>query len=190
MKLQLKKLGNKSGFTLAEFLVAMTLTGVVMAAVYSAYMSQKKSYEIQSDTAAVQQNLRAAMYYIQREVRMAGYNPRGTASVGFTNISSSTQNNISFSWDANENGTYDTATELISYRYNATSNTLERQVGTSGWQVVAEKITGANFTFLDASGNPTAVASNVRSVNIALTASEGTHTRQLTCEVVCRNIGL
>ncbi len=185
-----KKLNDGSGFTLAELLVAMTITGVLMAAIYSAYMSQKKSYKIQSDTAAVQQNLRAAMYYLQREVRMAGYNPRGTASVGFTNISSSTQSNISFSWDANENGTYDAATELISYRYNAGIGTLERQVGTSGWQVVAEKITGASFTFLDSSGNPTMIAGNVRSVNIALTASEGTHSRQLSCEVVCRNIGL
>ncbi|MBN1907686.1 MAG: prepilin-type N-terminal cleavage/methylation domain-containing protein, partial [Deltaproteobacteria bacterium] len=60
------------GFTLVELLIAMAIAGVVMAGVYSAYSSQQRSYLAQEQVAAVQQNLRVAMYFMEREIRMAG----------------------------------------------------------------------------------------------------------------------
>jgi len=68
-------LNNKKAFTLIELLLALAISGVVMAGVYSAYYSQQKSYITQEQVAAMQQNLRAAMYIIQREIRMAGCDP-------------------------------------------------------------------------------------------------------------------
>lgn len=68
-------MGRKNGFTLIELLVTIAITGVVMAGVYAAYYSQQKSYRTQEEIAAVQQNLRAAMTMMGREIRMAGYDP-------------------------------------------------------------------------------------------------------------------
>ncbi|UCF72314.1 MAG: prepilin-type N-terminal cleavage/methylation domain-containing protein, partial [Deltaproteobacteria bacterium] len=65
-------LHNRKAFTLAELLVAMVVVGVVMAAIVSTYYSQQKSYVAQEQVAAMQQNLRAAMFYMEREIRMAG----------------------------------------------------------------------------------------------------------------------
>ena len=71
-----------SGFTLIEILVALALTGIVLGAIYAAYQSQHKTYITQESVAEMQQNLRAAMYLMVREIRMAGYDPRGTAGAG------------------------------------------------------------------------------------------------------------
>ncbi len=50
------------GFTLTELLVAMGISGIVMASTYSVYHSHQKSHVAQEQDVAMQQNLRAAMY--------------------------------------------------------------------------------------------------------------------------------
>ena len=67
------------GFTLVEILVAIAIAGVVMAGIYSAYSSQQRSYIVQEQVAGMQQNLRASMDLMEREIRMAGYDPTGCA---------------------------------------------------------------------------------------------------------------
>jgi type IV pilus assembly protein PilW len=68
-------MGREKGFTLIELLVTIAIAGVVMAGVWAAYYTQQKSYRNQEEIAAVQQNLRAAMTLMGREIRMAGYDP-------------------------------------------------------------------------------------------------------------------
>jgi len=79
-------LNNKKAFTLIELLIAMAISGFVMAGIYSAYYSQQKSYVTQEQVAAMQQNLRAAMYIMGREIRMAGYDPTDSGNFGITDI--------------------------------------------------------------------------------------------------------
>ena len=66
------------GFTLVELLVAIFVSAIIMTAVYAAYNSQNKSYVIQEEVAALQQNLRAAMFYMSNQIREAGCNPTQT----------------------------------------------------------------------------------------------------------------
>jgi prepilin-type N-terminal cleavage/methylation domain-containing protein len=67
-----KKLTNK-GFTIVELLVAMTISLVVIAAITYTFKSQQDSYIIQTQVSSMQQNLRAAMYMLTRDIQMAGY---------------------------------------------------------------------------------------------------------------------
>jgi len=67
------RLNKKKGFTLIELLIAMALSGIVISAIYTLYISQNKSYAIQEQIAEMQQNARVAMDMIIRDVRMAGY---------------------------------------------------------------------------------------------------------------------
>ncbi len=53
---------SNQGFTLLELVVAMALVGIIMAGVYATYFSQQKSYLVQDQVAAMQQNLRAGMF--------------------------------------------------------------------------------------------------------------------------------
>jgi len=61
----------------------MAITLVVMAGVYKVYVTQQDSYLLQEQVAEMQQNARTAKYIITREIRMAGYDPFGTAGARF-----------------------------------------------------------------------------------------------------------
>jgi len=67
-----KTLTNQ-GFTLVELMVAMAISLVVMGAIFLTFKSQQDSYIIQDQLTATQQNLRAAMYMLTRDIQMAGY---------------------------------------------------------------------------------------------------------------------
>ena len=73
---------SERGFTIAELVVAMALSGVLMAGIYSAYYSQQKAYVAQDQVTEMQQNLRVALYHLESEVRMAGYDPTQEAEAG------------------------------------------------------------------------------------------------------------
>ncbi len=77
------KCNRRHGFSLVELLVAMAITGVVMAAVFKIYTTQQDSYLVQEQVAEMQQNIRIAKYILTREIRMAGYDPFGTAGARF-----------------------------------------------------------------------------------------------------------
>jgi len=81
-----KNLTNK-GFTIIELLVAMTISLVVMGAIYTTFKSQQNSYIVQTQISSMQQNLRAAMYMLTRDIQMAGY---------YTNFDSDT---YAMNWD-------------------------------------------------------------------------------------------
>ncbi|SLM32186.1 conserved hypothetical protein [Desulfamplus magnetovallimortis] len=70
-----------AGFTLIEILISLAISGILMSGVYVSYLSQNKSYETQQRVIEMQQNLRNAMYHITRDIRMAGFNPTGSAAV-------------------------------------------------------------------------------------------------------------
>ncbi|MCD6266685.1 MAG: prepilin-type N-terminal cleavage/methylation domain-containing protein, partial [Deltaproteobacteria bacterium] len=72
---KIQKKQNENGFTLVELLVAMAISVIVMASIGYVYYTQQKSYVAQEQISAMQQNLRAAMYYMEREIRMAGFDP-------------------------------------------------------------------------------------------------------------------
>lgn len=61
------------GFTLVELLVATVISLVVIGAIYGTFKSQEDSFVIQDQVTAMQQNLRAAMYTMSRDIQMAGF---------------------------------------------------------------------------------------------------------------------
>jgi len=64
---------SSAGFTLIELLVAIALGMVILAGLFRTFKVQQDSYVIQDQVSAMQQNLRAAMYMITRDLQMAGY---------------------------------------------------------------------------------------------------------------------
>jgi len=184
--------GSSPGFTLTELLVAMTIATVVMAAIYSSYYSQQKAYTVTETMVETQQNLRAAMYQLERDIRMAGFDPKGAKQFGFTTMDS---DEIGFSIDGDENGIAG-VTEFYRYKVDTAKNTFQRGIGSSGSPPtaytdsdIAENITTADFQYLDSSGVTTATASSVRIVEVTLTANQDGHSRQWNTRIQCRNLG-
>lgn len=73
----------QSGFTLVELLVTVAISGFLLAATYASYSSQQKSHVIQDQLGKIQQNLRAAMLTMTRDIREAGCDPKQKGMAGF-----------------------------------------------------------------------------------------------------------
>ena len=68
----LKESKNISGFTLLEILIALAISTLILAAVFGVFNNSQLSYLIQEDVAAMQQDVRVAKIWIERDMRMAG----------------------------------------------------------------------------------------------------------------------
>ena len=206
---------NGNGFTLVEMLVAVAIAGVVMAGIYSAYYSQQKSYIAQGEITKMQQNIRAAMYFMEREIRMAGCDPKGSAGAGITDLGWDAglgrYTSISFTEDIDADGEIDGGNENIAYVLDGTN--LRRN-----GHPIAQNIEALDFVYLGADGAPTAIINDIRSVQITLIArtdrgdpgyvntetfqnqggtsfagypkNDHFRRRHCTAQVKCRNLGL
>ena len=63
----------EAGFSLVEVMAALVILAIAMIAVFATFISQQKSFTVQNRVAEVQQNLRQAVEYMSRDIRMAGY---------------------------------------------------------------------------------------------------------------------
>jgi len=155
---------KQQGFTLTELLVAMAMVGIVMAAVYSTYKSQQDTYVAQEQVAEMQQNLRASLYQLGRDIRMAGFNPQRAPNVGgfVTQLpddgvgeTTTDSTHIAFTIDENANGVIDLDDddEQIAYRLDNVTNTLQKfRVSDDTWVTVADNIDALDFVYLDPDG--------------------------------------
>jgi len=164
----LKHLGHnrrkEHGFTMVELLVAMAITAVVMAAVYTLYKTQQDSYIAQDQVVEMQQNVRASLYQMARDLRMAGFNPLRSPNVGgfLTQLpddgggtTTTNSTNIAFTIDQDSNGVIDIDAndEQISYRLDNATGALQKfRVSDDTWQTVADNISAVDFEYLDPSG--------------------------------------
>ena len=181
MKRQILRHCNNRGFTLTELLVAMGLSAVVMASVGSIYYQQQKSFLVQEQIAGAQQNLRAAMYFMERDIRSAGYDPTQNAN---TSIQVANNNSITFQADLNGDEAIG-AGETIAYTlYDSGGDgdtDLGRNIG-GGNQPLAENIDALNFVYLNAAatpldddgfGNVTTNILQIRSIQVTVVARTG-----------------
>ncbi|MGA8181830.1 MAG: prepilin-type N-terminal cleavage/methylation domain-containing protein [Desulfobacterales bacterium] len=146
---------SNQGFTMVELLVAMVVAFLALEAIYSTFLNQHRSYQIQEETAEMQQNLRAALLYMKREIRMAGCDPIGTADA---RIVKAERILIRFAEDVRGNspdsdpdGDADDPNEDVTYSLKGKN--LVKNTG-HGDYVVAQNIDAIDFVYLDGSSPP------------------------------------
>ena len=88
--------GSDQGFTLTELMVGLAISALVMTAIYATFKNQHETYILQGLVASAQQNLRAGMLFMEREIRMAGCDPLNTANA---RISRAHDTKITFTLD-------------------------------------------------------------------------------------------
>ena len=64
---------SESGVTLIELLIVVVISAFLTAVIYATFVSQQKSYAIQTGVTDMQQNARAALTLMERDLRMAGF---------------------------------------------------------------------------------------------------------------------
>lgn len=102
----------ETGFTLVELLVALAMSALVMAAIFRLSMDQQKVHIAQGQVAEMQQNIRAAMTLLVKDIRMAGYDPTKTAGAGCLAASAGS---FHFSTDLTKDGDCGDSNEDITF---------------------------------------------------------------------------
>lgn len=153
---------SAQGVTLIELMVAMTVALVVLGGMYISYRTQQRSYMVQEEVAVMQQNLRAAMFYLQRDIRLAGYNFT-LQEVNPVGILSANATSFRFSEDLNQSGAIDAGEDIT---YSLLGNTLVRNAG-AGNQPVAENIDAIDFVYLTGGATPTVLNPSFGAVSAA-----------------------
>lgn len=274
-------LKKNKGITLIELLVALVISGLLLAAAYRTFIGQQKTFVVQDQVVDMQQNMRAAINRMITELRMSGFGnvsmvlpvtfTTGTfnnvlnlntptagaltivSAVGGTSTLTNeggvgqTQVVVSTLTDAQGNALFDTGNRkyisvggldshmitsidsgtktitlngpltfyhpvgtpvytirALSYRVAVVSGipTLLRDENMGGGaQPQADNIENLQFTYLDASGNPTANPADIRIVRVSLTAraerqdpdlhnGDGYRRRQIASNIHIKNMGI
>jgi type IV pilus assembly protein PilW len=175
---------NNEGFTLIELLISMAIAAIVMTGVYLTFQTQQGSYIAQENLSHMQQNMRSAMYFMEKEIRMAGCNPTEKAQA---KIEAFGANTLRFTMDIVDDdgitvsdGDVEDAGEDITYTLDAAERQIERDPdgpGGAAPQPIAENIEVLQFYYLDIDGNETASLERIRSVQIAVVARTGQQIR-------------
>jgi prepilin-type N-terminal cleavage/methylation domain-containing protein len=176
---------RRTGFTLVELLLAMTLTGVLGVAAVRLFVAQHQAFVRQGEGIRRTQNARAGFDLMTREMRNAGYDPRGTAAAGVTTWSAET-----FGWtaDLDADGTADGEGERVEYRLAGEGTLARREDGVD--VPVAEHVTELRFTyFADVDGTPAASADEIELVAVRLVydTPHGEASATLETQVALRN---
>jgi prepilin-type N-terminal cleavage/methylation domain-containing protein len=158
MKSMLRK---EAGITLIELMVVLVLAAVVTAAIYATFIAQQKSYATQTRVSDMQQNARAALMLMERDLRMARF---GIGSSTFT-VQDFWGNNINQAitiTDRNGDGipeiTVVYAAQLISNVTSVSANTVTLNsvtgLGTAnGTQYIAFETVNDVYTISNIVGN-------------------------------------
>jgi type IV pilus assembly protein PilW len=147
----------KGGFTLLELMVTLVITSIVIAVIFSAYTLQQATFRRETMVVAAQQNARSALFLMESEIRMAGYDRLNTDLFGITDIRNG---NLAFTSDNGEfggadNGTVDNSEESYVFSlYDAASTLavgnldLGRSIdGGANTALVAEGIEALGFAY-------------------------------------------
>lgn len=197
---------NKNGFSMVELLVAMAIASVIMIAIAAMFVRSSRVYTLENARAALQQEMRAVMEIMARDLRMALVNPEYVG--GLTEIRKATATHLRFTMDLDGDKNIDPNInfpdcEVLSYRYSAgdqalqiicaeattTSQTTRTLLGGTGSDI---DVTGVNFVYRDKEGNEASLIQEIRGVEITLTAqipagSAGMESRSYTTYVGIRN---
>jgi type IV pilus assembly protein PilW len=185
------------GFTLIELLISVAIFSIVVSAVVSFSIAQRKYLAVQGQISEMMQNARAAMDMISGELSVAKYDPTGAAFTGIPYSASQLQ----IYADVNGNGTLTDVTdknENIIYSYDASNKRIVRNTG-GGNQPVAENVQNFTFEYLDANSIATIDPKEIRQIRLTITVrtsktdpqystNSGYRTFTLTSVVTPRNL--
>lgn len=151
------------GFSLIELLIAMAVASVMMALIMSSFWAQSQIGREQQLIVDMQQNLRSAMYLLERDIMMAGYDRDPDDSVTAT-ITTANPQLLVFQYVDDATGNVATVTYDL---YDALSNGIMD--------------IGRSFNPGDGT-TPTkgAVAENIQNLEFYYTLADGTRATTIT----------
>ena len=208
---------KQDGFSLLEIIISMTIGLIILAAISTTFITQRKIYDSQEQQIGMTQTVRAALDMISREVMMAGYDPTGNLQREDDTTSDYAglvyhANIIEIRADLDEDGIivvaengstnpddwdYDGSNERIVYKLEG--GVLKRETnGAGGFQQFAENVTSFDLVYMDGNGNRGITDSEkIRQIEIGIEVETkdpavggGYKSEKLVSVIEVRNLGL
>lgn len=163
---------RENGFSLIELLFAVGIFMVVLAAIASVFISQRKSYDVQEKIAEMTQGARSAMDMLSTEIRLAGYR-LPDAEFGMPYSTSQLQ----LFADLNSDGDTLDPNENIIYTYDGTNLRINRKDFNTEDVAYpfAENVQDYNVKYFEGDG-----------VTEVLSADDNSKIRQIELKIVAR----
>ena len=183
------------GFTLVELMVTLAISSLVMSGIYAVFHKQVATHNTERLVVSMQQNARAAMSFMERDIRMARYDPLGSSGA---NILIAERARLQFQIDDNEDGAILGAQETITYDLDndaapkdgiadvADCNLVrDDDSGVVPLPIVARSIDALNFDYFDANGIsildrtatpwqvPAGQIADIQSIRVSIVARSG-----------------
>jgi type IV pilus assembly protein PilW len=183
------------GFTLVELMVTLAISSLVMSGIYAVFHKQVATHNTERLVVSMQQNVRAAVSFMERDIRMARYDPLGSSGA---NILIAERARLQFEIDDNEDGAILGAQETITYDLDndalpkdgiadVTDCSLVRDndSGVVPLPIVARSIDALNFDYFDANGIsildrtatpwqvPAGQIADIQSIRVSIVARSG-----------------
>jgi len=172
---------GQRGFSLIELMVSMVIVSLILVSLTAVFERSGKLYTTQNVSASLQEEVRAAVEIMAREIRMAGYDPYKT---GEFKIEEATSTHLRFTSDVDDNGAITVAgfpnCEQLSFRYSSSAESLQIICGEStgiqdvqtliGGADTDTRVVGLDFDYRDNLNNSTSFLQDMRGVVVTLTA--------------------
>src|ERR1043166_561365 len=117
---------TKHGFSSVEIMISTAIAMMVLAAVTNTFIGQTWYYNAQEQLNEMQQNARAAIDLITRDVKLAGYDPTGAA---ISNGIPYSPSQLELLADLNGDGSVTGVDEDVTYTYDAANTRILRSSG-------------------------------------------------------------
>lgn len=193
-------LKSETGMTIVELLITLAVGAIIIAVIYSIYISQIQGQATQRAALEMQQGLRAALIIMEREIRTAGADPLGIANTGveFADFNDfHFTHDIRGAGDMEPDGNHDDPDENIRYCITGNGHLGRATAGSNTFQPILDNVDALNFVYLDRAGNRlnTPIADNnlnrIRQVQVTIVAryalSQGGLLRPVTDTNIYRN---
>ncbi|MCP4717317.1 MAG: prepilin-type N-terminal cleavage/methylation domain-containing protein [Deltaproteobacteria bacterium] len=172
-----------SGFTLVEMMISIVIVGVLTGAIYETYENQQRAYLRQELRSDMHQNARTGLYFLKKDIRMAGYDPTEDAQASILVAAIA---DLEFEVDADGSGVIgDGSREWVQYALTEDNNgdgmadsfpcrlgrAYKSNAGSSGLQPVADYAEALEFCYILDDGTATTSADEperIRSVYVSV----------------------
>jgi len=169
------KFKTPKGLTLIELLIAVAISGILMAAIYRTFIGQHRAYTVQEQVVDMQQNARVAINRMMREIRMAGFGSVSSVLPNFTAIDGPFSNIINPSDNKNiVDGQVTDQVTIIGAFEQISTLASEASPGTNTIQLTgkASEFDLVNKKYICIGGLETHTISNIDTVGNTITLNE------------------
>ena len=135
---------DAKGITLIELLVVLVVCTILIGGIYRLFTSQNKVYAVQEQVVEVQQNTRAAMEILLKDLRMTGYDNDRTPAIPIPSPPLTPDDQaITVMYEQND------ALRQVRYWVDAGARLLRQETtnGVSNTEALLENVNALNFSY-------------------------------------------